>query len=85
MINVSYALDRLGWLQFEQLCTRVAELDGGVPSGAWSGGADRCRFALCPTAIGSPLTSHRLSDPVLLQCAWIRPDGGDIAEQDKGR
>ncbi len=79
VINVAYALDRLGWLQFEQFCTRVAELDGGVAAGAWRGGADRCRFALSPTAMGDPLASRQLPGPVLLQCAWIRPDAGNEA------
>jgi len=70
---VGYALNRLGWLQFEQLCTRVAELEGAVAPGTWTGGADECRFAVSETPIGPPLTDYELPGPVLVQCAWIRP------------
>ncbi len=70
---VSYSLDHLGWLQFEQLCARLLELEGGVPHHAWAGGSDRCRFALSGTPLGSPLLAYELAEPVLLQCAWIPP------------
>lgn len=70
---VAYSLDQLGWLQFEQLCSRLLELEGGVPHHAWAGGSDRCRFALSGTPLGPPLLAYELSEPVLLQCAWIGP------------
>ncbi len=30
-----YGLDALGWLQFEQLCMRLLELECAIPAGAW--------------------------------------------------
>lgn len=71
--GVSYALDRLGWLQFQQLCTHVLELDAGVPMGAWQGDADECRFAVADFGLGPPLLEPPMREPVLIQCAWLRP------------
>jgi hypothetical protein len=73
---VAYALDQLGWLQFEQLCSRLLELDCGVPAHAWAGAADRCRHVLCGGSIGTPLLPYELPGPVLVHCAWIRPGVG---------
>lgn len=73
---VAYALDRLGWLQFEQLCSRLLELDTGVPRHAWAGAADGCRHVLCGASLGPPLLPFSLPGPVLVQCAWIRPGEG---------
>jgi hypothetical protein len=70
---VAYDLDRLGWLQFEQLCTLLLELEGGIPAHAWAGGADRCRAVLSGTPLRPPLVSVELPAPVLVQCAWQRP------------
>ena len=70
---VAYALDRLGWLQFEQFCGRLLELEAGIPRTAWSGGADRCRCVLSGTPIGAPLLATPLPEPVLVQCAWLHP------------
>jgi hypothetical protein len=70
---MGYVLDRLGWLQFEQLCTRLVELECGVSYQAWAGAADRCRFALSDGPIGPPLAAYGLPAPVLMHCAWIRP------------
>jgi hypothetical protein len=70
---VSYDLDRLGWLQFQQLCTHILELDGGVPPGAWQGDADQCRFVNVEPRLGPPLLESAMSDRVLVQCAWLRP------------
>jgi hypothetical protein len=76
---VAYALDRLGWLQFEQLCSRLLELDSGVPAHAWAGGADQCRHVLCGASLGPPLLRYELPGPVLVHSAWIRPGGGTDA------
>ena len=70
---MSYALDRLGWLQFQQLCAHVLELDAGVPLGAWEGDADECRFAVAEAGVGAPLLQTPMTDRVLVQCAWLRP------------
>jgi Novel STAND NTPase 3 len=76
-----YDLDRLGWLQFEQLCATVLELEAGVPAAAWAGAADRCRSVLCERPISQPLAPRRMRAPVLVQCVWLRPDrrGEDLA------
>jgi len=76
-----YDLDRLGWLQFEQLCATVLELEAGIPAGTWAGAADRCRAVLCDRAISGPLAPRRMRAPVLVQCAWLRPEhrGEDLA------
>ena len=70
----TYALDQLGWLQFEQLCARLLEREAGIPQGDWVGSADRRRYALSETALGPPLLKFELPAPVLVQCAWIRPE-----------
>lgn len=66
-----YALDKLGWLQFQQLAAALLELEGGVGRNEWSGSADRCRYALSPSALGGPLLAYELSPPVLLHCVWV--------------
>ncbi|MGH2896075.1 MAG: hypothetical protein ACRDPM_22795 [Solirubrobacteraceae bacterium] len=70
---MSYALDRLGWLQFQQLCSHVLELDAGVTPRAWEGDADRCRFVVVDGGLGPPLLQAPMRDWVLVQCAWLRP------------
>ncbi len=70
---MAYALDRLGWLQFEQLCSQVLELEAGVAPDAWEGGADQCRFVLCDAWLGPPLLETAMRNEVLVQCAWLRP------------
>jgi hypothetical protein len=69
---VAYALDRMGWLHFEQLCAALFELEGGVPPLAWAGGADRCRSVLSGTRVGPPLLKVAIPEPVLVHCVWVR-------------
>jgi hypothetical protein len=69
---VPYAFDRLGFLQFEQLCAAVLELEGGVPAEAWSGEADWCRTAFSSAPLDAPVISPLAPAPVLIQCVWIR-------------
>jgi hypothetical protein len=69
-----YALDRMGWLHFEQLCSALFELEADVPPLAWAGGADRCRAVLSGTPVGPPLVRTPLPAPVLVQCIWVPPD-----------
>ena len=71
---VSYDLDRLGWLQFQQLCAHVLELDADVAPGSWEGDADHCRFAVADAGLGPPLLQAPMRGRVLVQCAWLRPD-----------
>jgi hypothetical protein len=68
---VSYALDQLGFLQFQQLVTALFDLEGGVGPDAWSGDADRCRSAVSEIPLTPPLVSA-VPAPVLVQCAWAR-------------
>lgn len=70
--TVPYALDRLGWLQFQQLCARVLALDAGVAQADWVGAADRCRFVRSEGSLGAPLLDYALPGPVLVHCAWLR-------------
>ncbi len=67
-----YALDKLGWLQFEQLCSELLELEGGIAHNDWNGSADRCRYAVSGSPLGAPLLAYELPAPVLVQCAWMR-------------
>jgi hypothetical protein len=71
---VPYDLDRLGWLQFQQLCTHVLELDAGVAPASWEGDADQCRFVAADAGLGPPLLQAPMRDRVLVQCAWLRPE-----------
>jgi hypothetical protein len=72
---VGYAFDRLGFLQFEQLCASLLEMEGAIDADAWSGEADRCRAVLSGAGLAPPLTPGALPAPVLVHCAWVR-DGG---------
>jgi uncharacterized protein (DUF1778 family) len=69
---VGYALERMGWLHFEQLCAALLELEGDVAPMAWGGGSDRCRAVLSGTALEAPLLARRAREPVLVLCAWVR-------------
>lgn len=71
---MGYSLDQLGWLQFQQLCTQLLELEGGLPGSAWAGGSDRCRSALSDAPLGPPLLRYAIPGPVVLQCAWVSPE-----------
>jgi uncharacterized protein (DUF1778 family) len=70
---MAYALDQLGFLQFEQLVAALFDLGAGIAADAWSGEADRIRSVVSETAIGRPLIGGLIPAPVLVQCAWIRP------------
>jgi hypothetical protein len=70
---VPYALDQLGWLQFQQLCARVLEQDAGVSPGDWQGDADETRTVVLDSALGPPLLTTPVHGRVLVHCAWLRP------------
>ena len=76
---MAYAVDRLGWLQFQQLCTGLLELDGRLPSSVWAGTADACRRAHSQVPLGPPLSAIPLPEPVLVHCVWIRPGSSSMA------
>jgi hypothetical protein len=55
-----YRLFDLGWLQFEELCAALVELDTGVAEERWSGAADSRRDVLLP-------------DGTMASVVWLRP------------
>jgi hypothetical protein len=59
-------------LQFEQLCAALLGLEGGIPSHAWAGEADRCRTVLSGSPLDAPVVPAVSPPPVLVHCAWIR-------------
>lgn len=71
-----YDLDRLGWLQFQQLCSLLLELDAAVPQAAWTGAADEWRFVRREDGLGRPLLGYELPGPVLIHAAWAAPGRG---------
>lgn len=74
---MSYDLDRLGWLQFQQLCAHVLELEAGVAPDAWRGDADRTRTAILDCGLGLPLLAAPLPERVLVHCVWLAPGSAD--------
>ena len=84
-VVVGYALERMGWFHFEQLCAALLELEGDVAPLAWAGGADRCRAVLSGTPLASPLLTRRAPEPVLLLCSWVkaRKPAGLLASVDR--
>jgi hypothetical protein len=82
---VGYALERIGWFHFEQLCAALLELEGDVAPLAWAGGSDHCRAVLSGTALAPPLLTRQAPEPVLLVCSWVRSGrpGGLLASVDR--
>jgi len=72
------ALSGLGWLQFEQLCARVLELEAGIAPSAWDGDADRHRGFVHDQAI--TLQGTQLTPPVIVRCLWL-PKGEHARER----
>ena len=65
-----YGLDALGWLQFEQLCMRLLELECAVPAGEWS--EDRAGLHMLSTDRDLPLTDGpALQGPVCVTPVWM--------------
>ena len=83
--KVGYALERIGWFHFEQLCAALLELEGDVAPLAWAGGSDDCRAVLSGTALAAPLLTRQAPEPVLLVCSWVRSGrpGGLLASVDR--
>jgi hypothetical protein len=82
---VTYALDRLGWLQFQQLCAYVLKLDAGVAPGEWEGDADETRTVVVDAGLEAPLVTSGVREPVLVQCAWLQPGSTPPASLPLGR
>jgi uncharacterized protein (DUF1778 family) len=69
---VEYALDQLGFLQFERLVAELFELEAGIAASAWTGEADRLRSVVHQRSLGQPLVARPTSAPVAIQCVWVR-------------
>jgi hypothetical protein len=69
---MAYDLDRLGWLQFQQLCAHVLELEAGVAPAEWQGDADATRTVILESGLGPPLVATPLRGRVLVHCVWLR-------------
>jgi len=65
-------LDRLGWLQFERLASRVLEADGGLCELSWRGRAYRDRVASVNESVVLPGTGLCVEAPFVVAVAWVR-------------
>ena len=70
--QVGYALDRLGWLQFEQLASLVLETDAGLSGLSWRGRAYRDRVALIDEPVVLSGSAIRVKEPFIVAVAWVR-------------
>jgi hypothetical protein len=67
---VRYAFEELGWLQFQQLCDAVLELEAGVEPTTWEGEADRVRRADVEREVALPTLELTLRPPVQIAAVW---------------
>ncbi len=67
-----YDLDRLGWLQFEQLASRVLEADAGMGELSWRGRAYRDRVARVEESVVLSGSGMRVAAPFVVAVAWVR-------------
>jgi hypothetical protein len=65
-----YALEELGWLQFQDLCDLVLELEGGADASGWRGEADRTRLLDLPGPLELPSLDVKLRGPVRVHAVW---------------
>jgi hypothetical protein len=77
MTDAAYALDALGWLQFDRLCPLVLEAETGLTELAWRGRADTGRVALVDHTVTLLGGRDRLPGPVAVAAIWV-PDRGDL-------
>jgi hypothetical protein len=76
----AYDLDRLGWLQFEQLCALVLDAEAGLTELAWTGRADTTRSVSVEAPVtfaGRPVFG---AGPATLCVLWV-PDGLEPASR----
>ena len=69
---MDYALDQLGCLQFERLVTELLALEAGLRAEAWTGEADRIRWAVHEGSLGPLAPGAASSSAVVVQCVWVR-------------
>ena len=70
--SAGYMLDRLGWLQFEQLASLVLEADVGLGELSWRGRAYRDRMALVDEPVVLLGSGLRVKAPFVVAVAWVR-------------
>jgi hypothetical protein len=70
--SAGYMLDRLGWLQFEQLASLVLEADAGLGELSWRGRAYRDRVALVDESVVLSGSGLRVKAPFVVAVAWVR-------------
>jgi hypothetical protein len=71
---VAYALEDLGWLQFQQLCDLVLELEAQVPRSAWDGETDRTRQVELDNGVTLAALGLAVRGPVRVDAIWDRSD-----------
>ncbi|HZU40925.1 MAG TPA: hypothetical protein VE992_07720 [Solirubrobacteraceae bacterium] len=78
----AYALDALGWLQFERLCARVLAAESGDPTLSaamrWHGHADRGRVSEVEESLALPTARRRIRGPLAVAIVWV--PGGPPAQ-----
>jgi hypothetical protein len=79
----AYRLERLGWLQFQRLCSLVLESEAGLDGLRWHGDADRERWAVAEQPLELPRVGVRAGAPVVLAVAWAHDEasGGELAKR----
>ena len=70
--SAGYTLDRLGWLQFEQLASLVLGADAGLGELSWRGRAYRDRMALVDESVVLAGSGLRVKAPFVVAVAWVR-------------
>ena len=69
--QVPYALGELGWLQFQQLCDLLLELEAGIGPEQWEGEADRRRRVdVDRPGLRLPSLGLTVPGPVRVHAAW---------------
>jgi hypothetical protein len=67
---VPYALEELGWLQFQRFCDLVLELEGAVDPASWRGEADRARMVDLAEGLALPSLGLTLGGPARVHAVW---------------
>jgi hypothetical protein len=71
---VRYAFEELGWLQFQQLCDALLELEAGVKPSGWEGEADRIRRVEVERDLALPSLDLTFRRPVQIAAVWEPAD-----------
>jgi hypothetical protein len=66
-----YELDRLGWLQFEELCQALLKNTIGLGLEAWGGTGDHGRDAFFPGPLAFPAANRVRPGPFVFQVKFV--------------